>query len=47
MRAAKSWGLPPSIWDELSDEDKAEMMAVEDVERDMAAWEQEHAPRTG
>jgi len=41
MRAAKNWGLLPSAWDELSIDDKAEMMAVDEVETAMAVWENE------
>lgn len=42
MKTAKEWRLPPSAWDALDNEDKAEMMAISAIEADMAAWEQDH-----
>lgn len=39
MRAAKAWGVQPDEWDELDADAKAEMIAVMDVEEDMAAFE--------
>ena len=39
MRAAKAWQKIPSVWDALSTDDRAEMMALEDVEAMMADYE--------
>ena len=40
MKTAKAWGLIPSEWDDLSGDDKAEMMAFEESEDEIAAyWE--------
>lgn len=39
MELAKSWGLLPSKWDDLSDYDKAEIMGYESVLSMMRAYE--------
>jgi hypothetical protein len=41
---AKAWGLTPSQFRGLSDEDAAEMMAVERVTSKMRAWEMTRPP---
>ena len=43
MKTAKTWGLKPSQWDNASDEDKAQMMAFEEVSATMAAYEDQQS----
>ena len=38
-RASRRWGLTPSKFCQLSDEDRAECIALERVEATMQAWE--------
>ena len=45
MRAAKAWGLTPERWDRESPYSRAEMMALEEAEARMAAWDDEHPPK--
>jgi len=39
MQTAKAWGKTPSEWNALSADDRAEMMALEEVEGIMAGIE--------
>lgn len=39
METAKAWHLTPSKWDELSEHDRAEMLAFETTVSDMRAYE--------
>lgn len=39
METAKTWHLTPSKWDELSEHDRAEMLAFETTVSDMRAYE--------
>ena len=41
MRTAEKWQKTPSEWDELSSDDKAEMMAYTEAEGKMQAVEME------
>lgn len=41
LTTAKAWGIKPSEWDELSGDDKGWMMALDQTQARMAAWEQE------
>lgn len=45
MQAAARWGVPPSEFWSLSEDDQAYMMALVDVERRMSAWESQEAER--
>ena len=39
METAKAWHLTPSKWDDLSEHDRAEMLALETTVSDMRAYE--------
>ena len=39
LRTAKAWGMSPTAWDELSADDKAEMIVYEEQTAQMAAHE--------
>ncbi len=39
LETAKAWGILPSVWDALSEDDKAQMMAVEQTGAAMRAYE--------
>lgn len=43
MKTAKAWRLIPSQWDSASPEDKAQMIAFEDVSATMAAYEDQQS----
>jgi len=47
MRTAEKWQKTPSEWDELSTDDKAEMMAYTEAEGKMQAVEMKKAEDNG
>ena len=45
LKAAKAYGLLPSQWDNLDEDDKAWILALDEVESKMQAYEEQQATK--